>query len=169
MLPPSVLLLSMESYPRWVDGATAYFPQAYEETGIAAVPGNIHHGELLGYGFPANTIDPRYATRSSSQTSYLQLALSSTQLVVYTRTMAEKIIFGANKTATGVLVNAGGMPFQVNAGREVILSAGAFQSPQLLMISGVGPAETLKRFNISVVADRPGVGQNMQDNPLLCK
>lgn len=81
--------------------------------------------------------------------------------------MTEKLIFNANKTATGVLVRAAEMPFQINANREVILSAGAFQSPQLLMVSGIGPAATLQRFNIAVVADRPGVGQNMQDNPLV--
>ena len=127
---------------------------------------SVHHGELLGYGFPGITVDPTYATRSSSQTSYLHLAFSSTQLVVYTRTMTEKILFNANKTATGILVSAGGMPFQVNAKREVILSAGAFQSPQLLMVSGIGPRLILEAHDITVIADRPGVGQNLRDQPL---
>lgn len=52
----------------------------------------------------------------------------------------------------------------LSASKEVILSAGAFQSPQLLMVSGVGPASTLKAYNIPVVADLPGVGQNMWDH-----
>lgn len=54
--------------------------------------------------------------------------------------------------------------YRLNVRREVILSAGAFQSPQLLMVSGIGPASTLRRFNISVIANRPGVGQNMTDH-----
>jgi choline dehydrogenase len=54
--------------------------------------------------------------------------------------------------------------YTLAANREVILSAGAFQSPQLLMVSGVGPASTLESFSIPVIEDRPGVGQNMWDH-----
>ena len=75
--------------------------------------------------------------------------------------MAKRILFDANKTAIGVSVEVGGAPFHINATREVVLSAGAFQSPQMLMVSGVGPREILDLYDISVVADRPGVGQNM--------
>ncbi|WP_204302862.1 GMC family oxidoreductase N-terminal domain-containing protein, partial [Stenotrophomonas maltophilia] len=53
----------------------------------------------------------------------------------------------------------------VRARREVIVSAGAFQSPQLLLLSGVGDAGSLRRLGIPVVADSPGVGQNLQDHP----
>ncbi|KAI1284088.1 GMC oxidoreductase [Xylaria sp. FL0933] len=59
---------------------------------------------------------------------------------------------------------ATGVKKTVTARREVIVSGGAFNSPQLLMLSGVGPAEHLRQFNISVVADLPGVGQNLMDN-----
>ena len=58
-------------------------------------------------------------------------------------------------------MNTGGKEYILSAKKEVILSAGAFQSPQLLMVSGVGPAATLQKHNIPVVADRAGVGQNM--------
>jgi choline dehydrogenase len=80
--------------------------------------------------------------------------------------MAKKILFSGT-TATGVSVLPAGNGtalIQMKARKEVILSAGAFQSPQLLMVSGVGPAATLKQFNIPVVANRPGVGQGMQDH-----
>lgn len=78
--------------------------------------------------------------------------------------MAKLIIFDNTTRATGVLVNTQGFNFTLTARKEVILSAGAFHSPQLLMISGVGPAETLKKYNISVLSNLTGVGQNMHDS-----
>lgn len=54
-----------------------------------------------------------------------------------------------------------GMSFQLNATTEIILSAGAFQSPQLLMVSEIGPSSTLEQHGIPIIADRPGVGQNL--------
>jgi choline dehydrogenase len=75
--------------------------------------------------------------------------------------MAKRILFDSNKTATGVAVEIGGVQLQINATREVVLSAGAFQSPQMLMVSGVGQRKILDRYDIPVVVDRPGVGQNM--------
>jgi len=63
-----------------------------------------------------------------------------------------------------VLVRSGRLDYVLTARKEVVLSAGAFQSPQLLMVSGVGPAATLKEHNVTVLADRPGVGQNMWDH-----
>jgi choline dehydrogenase-like flavoprotein len=80
---------------------------------------------------------------------------------VYTRALAKKIQFDANKRATGVQVEVSDMKFHLNATREIILCAGALQSPQLLMVSGVGPSTTVNQHQIPVVADRPGVGQNM--------
>lgn len=78
--------------------------------------------------------------------------------------MAKKIIFDSNKKAIGVAVESGLSSFTLTANMEVILSAGAFQSPQLLMVSGVGPKYQLDALGIPVVADRPGVGQNLQDH-----
>jgi choline dehydrogenase len=77
--------------------------------------------------------------------------------------MAKKINFSGT-TATGVTVNSTLGTFQLKATKEVIVSAGAFQSPQLLMVSGIGPAATLKKLNIPVVQNRAGVGQGMQDH-----
>jgi choline dehydrogenase len=78
--------------------------------------------------------------------------------------LAKRIIFDANKTATGVVVETAGTPYTLNATREVILSAGAVQSPQLLMVSGIGPQSILQQHNISMIANRPGVGSNMWDH-----
>ncbi|CZS97194.1 related to choline dehydrogenase [Rhynchosporium agropyri] len=68
--------------------------------------------------------------------------------------------------STGALVSSKGVSYMLNATKEVIVSAGAFQSPQLLMVSGIGPEEELVKHNISCIADRPGVGQNMWDHVL---
>jgi choline dehydrogenase len=62
------------------------------------------------------------------------------------------------------MVRTGTANYFLTARKEIILSAGAFQSPQLLMVSGIGPAETLAKHNITLLADRPGVGQNMWDH-----
>jgi choline dehydrogenase-like flavoprotein len=95
----------------------------------------------------------------------LASANSSSSLHVYTTALAKKILFNSEKQATGVEVSSGLGTFQLTANKEVILSAGAFQSPQLLMVSGIGPSETLRKYGIEVLSDLPGVGQNMWDHP----
>ena len=93
--------------------------------------------------------------------------MKTTDITVYTHTLAEKVVFnGAANKAMGVMVTnvlAPGAPFFLAASKEVIVSAGAFQSPQLLMVSGVGPKETLQAQGITVLKDLPGVGQNLWD------
>jgi choline dehydrogenase len=74
-----------------------------------------------------------------------------------------KILFDATKKATGVSVNSQGVPYTISATREVIVSAGVFHSPQLLMVSGIGPRPTLESLGIPVISERPGVGQNLCD------
>jgi choline dehydrogenase-like flavoprotein len=78
--------------------------------------------------------------------------------------MAQKILFDSNKTATGVEVESLGITYTIYAAKEVIVSAGAFHSPQMLMVSGIGPAATLEEFGIPVLSDFPGVGQDMWDH-----
>jgi choline dehydrogenase len=79
------------------------------------------------------------------------------------RSPVTRIVFERGR-ATGVEVATSTGPTLIFADREVILSAGVLRSPQLLMLSGVGPAGLLRRFGIGVVADRPGVGDNLQDH-----
>ena len=85
-------------------------------------------------------------------------------LTVETNAQVRRIVFDGNR-AVGVEVTRAGNVETVWAKKEVILSAGAFQSPQLLMLSGIGPKEELQRHGIDVVANLPGVGQNLQDHP----
>ena len=90
--------------------------------------------------YSLNTIDAKTQTRESSETGFLQLALRQGNLIVYQSALAKRILFGGNKTATGVLVETRGSQYTISAKREVILSAGVFGSPQMLMVSGIGPA-----------------------------
>lgn len=82
---------------------------------------------------------------------------------IYQFAMAKRILFYANRRATGVVVEQGNQ-FVLSATRGVIISAGAIQSPQLLMVSGIGPVQVLHTYGIDLVVDLPGVGQNMWDH-----
>ena len=84
-------------------------------------------------------------------------------LAVTTEAPASKILFSGRRAA-GVQYRQGAETREVNARREVILASGAFQSPQLLMLSGVGDAKHLQKFGIEVVRDLPAVGRNLQDH-----
>ncbi len=121
---------------------------------------DMNTGNLMGHTWVTSTIDPDKQKRSSSQTAFYDTAKGRRNLKMHQLTRARRIVFEGNR-AVGVEVASGAT---YRARREVIVSAGAFQSPQLLMVSGVGPASTLAQFGIRVVADRPGVGQNMTDH-----
>lgn len=97
-------------------------------------------------------------TLASSEVAFLQTSLDKPNYIVYQSTLGKRILFDDDKNAIGVEVDMGGRQFALMANKEVIVSSGAIQSPHLLMVSGVGPADTLKKHNITVVADRPGVG-----------
>ncbi|KAB8288833.1 hypothetical protein EYC80_010736 [Monilinia laxa] len=154
------------TYPNWVNALASWYVKALAELGIREAP-DFNSGSLLGYQYVQYSLDRDTQTRSSSETSFGRQALTeTTNLNIYKSTLAKKILFDTNNTATGVLVNSGGVEYTISANREVILSAGAFRSPQLLLVSGIGNPETLAEHNISVVANRPGVGQNMWDHCL---
>ncbi|PLB46518.1 alcohol oxidase [Aspergillus steynii IBT 23096] len=126
---------------------------------------DFNEGSLLGAQYCTVTVRPPDETRSSSQTAFLGKSKPPT-MDIFTYTLAQKILFDSEKRATGVLVtDKSSASFELRAVREVVLSAGALQSPQLLMVSGIGPAPTLQDHGIPVIADLPGVGQNMWDHP----
>ena len=105
----------------------------------------------------------RKGWRSSTAVAYLKPARGRPNLRVQTDAHATRVLFEGTR-ATGVEYRQHGRLKVARAGREVILAAGALQSPQLLQLSGVGPAELLREHGIAVVADRPGVGENLQDH-----
>jgi choline dehydrogenase len=101
--------------------------------------------------------------RCSTAIGYLNPARHRVNLTIRDRCAVQRIIF-EGKRAIGLDVKSGGENFTVE-GAEIILSAGAAMTPQLLMLSGVGPRDHLRGFDIPVIHDSPGVGQNLRDHP----
>jgi choline dehydrogenase-like flavoprotein len=108
-------------------------------------------------------VTQRDGRRCSAAAAYLHPAKSRPNLNVVTGAHSEKIII-ENGRAAGVRYRRGRESQTVHARREVIVSAGAFQSPQILMLSGIGPAAHLKSQGVDVTLDAPGVGRNLQDH-----
>ena len=114
-----------------------------------------------GVGYHQTTT--RNGRRCSTAVGYLRPAMQRANLNVVTGALTEKILFEGRR-AVGVTFRRDGGLCTARAAREVILSGGAVNSPQLLMLSGIGPQEHLARFGISVVHHLPGVGQSLQDH-----
>lgn len=160
------------SFSNYADAFGSWAQKAFIGVGMALQSLGLNAGVLNGSAFSTLTIDPRNGYRSSSESSFLQAALQNgTAPIIYKNSLAERILLNGT-TATGVLVSTAGsygikpVHFTLTARKEVIVSAGAFQSPQLLMVSGIGPKAILQQYGIRVVKDLAGVGQNMWDHVL---
>lgn len=114
-----------------------------------------------GVGYHQTTT--RDGKRCSTAVGYLRPAMQRPYLRVVTGAMTEKIIFEGRR-AIGVAFRRDGRLCTATAGREVILCGGAVNSPQLLMLSGIGPAQHLAEFGLPVLHHLPGVGQSLQDH-----
>lgn len=138
--------------------------RAFVESGMKA--GYLESGDYNGYqqeGFGRMDMTVRNGVRASTSNAYLKPAMGRSNLSVETYALTSRVLF-EGKRATGIEYRKGGQTHQVTARREVILSAGAIGSPQILMLSGVGQAAHLKDMGIDVVHDLPGVGENLQDH-----
>ncbi len=151
------------SYPNWASPFASWCQKGLSAIGVVPNDG-FNDGNLFGSMWLTTTTDPAAETRSSSQTAFLSQEIPGSLIKVYARTLAKKILFNRNKVAIGVVVTSNSSAYTLSVRKEVILSAGAFQSPQLLMVSGIGPSHTLKQYNISLISNLPGVGKNMWDN-----
>lgn len=124
------------SYSNWVDPALTWFQRAFEYIGLPISDVGFNSGSLTGKtAWLTSTIDPATGKRSSSQTSFLEQAIKNTDITVYTQAQAAKILFDST-VASGVSVSTRGVGYTISASKEVILSAGVYHSPQLLMLSG---------------------------------
>ncbi|TFV60500.1 UNVERIFIED_ORG: choline dehydrogenase [Bacillus sp. AZ43] len=111
-------------------------------------------------------VTQRRGRRWSSADAYLHPAERRPNLTVRTGALTTRVLVSGGR-ATGVEYRAGGRVHTAHATREVVLSGGAVNSPQLLMLSGIGPADHLREVGVDVVHDLPGVGGGLQDHPLV--
>lgn len=158
------------SYPNHANPFSSYLPKAFEDALRLPAIDAFTSGNLNGHAYSTFTFNPFTGLRSSSETAFLSSAMRNassqkrSNLQVYTLSKATQILFDSNNTATGAKINSMGALYTLSARKEVILSAGPWHSPQLLMLSGIGPRATLEELDIPVISDRPGVGQGMWDS-----
>ncbi len=145
---------------RTVNPLTRAFLAAAGEIGLPAT--DDFNGPTLE-GMSLTQVTQKQGKRHSTATAYLKPALGRPNLTVLTGAQATRILF-EGKRAVGVAYQQNGKEEQARAAREVILSGGAINSPQLLLLSGIGPAAQLMALGVPVVHDLPGVGQNLQDH-----
>jgi len=155
--------------------STTQFLEACGRAGIALRPDLNTHKGTLGASKTMTFIDSR-GRRVTTESAYLTPdVLARPNLRVATKARVQRILFDypqdgdmSAPRAVGVqFANEAGERFEVLARKEVIISAGAIHTPQILMLSGVGPAEHLASHNIPVVADLPGVGAHLMDHPVV--
>jgi choline dehydrogenase len=163
--------LAGKSGPLYLSNARLHQPNPTSETFIKAC-------QELGYPFVEDFNGPQMegtgwlhlnikdGKRHSTAIAYLNPALARPNLELRTNTHVTQLLF-EGKRCVGVKYSQDGEIKTVFATREVLLSAGAIESPKLLLLSGIGPSEELKEFAIPSVAELPGVGSNFHNHPLL--
>ncbi|KAI0884089.1 GMC oxidoreductase [Annulohypoxylon maeteangense] len=150
------------TFPSFAQSWSTWVAKGLASIGLSQAQGFID-GNLLGHSWQMTAITQSTGIRSSAQAGYLRPVMSRPNLTILNGTFAERIIFNGD-AAVGVEVTSKGQTYTLTTTKELVLSAGVFQSPQLLMVSGVGPKALLEQFNIPVVKDLPGVGQNLIDH-----
>lgn len=136
------------------------FVAAAESAGYPA-NGGFNGESQEGFGYFDTTIHT--GRRWSAARAYLHNRKADAKPVVRARSMVRRVVFEAGR-AVGIEVEANGRAECIRATREVVICGGAINSPQLLMLSGIGPADELRQLGIEVVQDSPGVGRNLQDH-----
>ncbi|XP_044001625.1 glucose dehydrogenase [FAD, quinone]-like [Aphidius gifuensis] len=152
--------LSVEKF-RYHAPLTDYFLSAGREMGYKNT--DINGARQSGFTYSHGTL--KNGLRMSAAKAYLRPVSKRKNLHVWNHARVEKIIIDdKSKIAYGVEINCEKKKYIIYAGREIILSAGSIQSPQLLMLSGVGEKEHLDEIGIRVIKNLPGVGKNLQDH-----
>ena len=153
------------SDPRYQNPLSPVFIEAAHQAGLPLT--DDFNGELQeGFGWYQTTT--RNGSRSSAAEAFLKPVRARRNLKVITRASASRVTFD-NGRANGVVYSVAGKgAYCEGASREVLLCGGALNSPQLLMLSGIGPAAHLRQHGIDVLVDLPGVGDNLQDHLDIC-
>ncbi|MEP6971989.1 MAG: GMC family oxidoreductase N-terminal domain-containing protein [Betaproteobacteria bacterium] len=141
------------------------FARAATEAGVPATD-DFNTGDNHGVGF--FEVNQKAGWRWNASKAFLRPVQRRPNLTIWTEALTERLLFEQSASGqprcSGLVLRRGGQQITVQASREVILSAGAIGSCQLLQLSGIGPAELLQRHGIAVVKDAPGVGANLQDH-----
>lgn len=145
---------------RHKDVLSESFVEAAQEVGEKTVT-DFNGPQREGLGF--YQVTQQGGQRCSTAKAYLRSALSRPNLTVMTEALVEKVLI-ENTVASGVQLSINKQVLILRANKEVILSGGAINSPQILMLSGIGPKQHLQDHGIDCVVDLPGVGQNLQDH-----
>ena len=138
-------------YPAWIEAAKS-----------AGIPTTADYNAASQEGFGRSQYTIRNGRRSSAATAFLKPAMRRPNLTVETRALVTRVILRST-AAAGIEYIKNGRMLQAGAAREVIVSGGAFSTPQILMPSGIGPAVHLRKVGIDPVIDLP-VGRNLQDH-----
>lgn len=150
------------SAPTPINPIAAAFLNACREAGYEGTD-DVNGYRQEGFGrFPMNAAG---GYRSSTVRAYLDQAAKRPNLTIQTDSVADRIAF-SGKRATSIAYRREGGECRVVARREIIVSAGPFNSPKLLLLSGVGQGEELRRHGIEVIHDLPGVGENLMDHQI---
>lgn len=150
-----------------VDIPDAYFPYLERAAANAGLPVCLDHNGAGQEGISRLEITTNGGRRASTARAYLHPAMKTRpNLTVLTKAQTTRILTEGQR-AIGVEYLRDGKIERVHADREIVVSAGTYSSPQLLMLSGVGPADQLRSLGIDVVQDLPGVGENLQEHPNL--
>jgi choline dehydrogenase-like flavoprotein len=157
------------SFNQWFPHVSTTFHAAFEKLGVRVNP-DPTGGDNLGFSYSLNTIDPTRAERSYSASAFFAPNQDRENLVVLTGVTASKVLFGEDKVTIGVeFVDGEGKTHQAflksgDENAEVILTAGAVGSPQLLELSGIGKKSVLDAAGIEVLVENDDVGENLQDH-----
>ena len=152
--------------PLWISDPVAKEQSSYDFIRAAEQLGHDHledmnGAESDGVGFMQHTI--KNGRRHSAYTAFVAPIRNRPNLTVRTGCLVQRVTFDG-RVASGIELLHNGSMQKIAASREVILSGGAINTPQLLMLSGVGPGRELQRHGISQVLESPGVGKNLQDH-----
>lgn len=145
---------------RYINPLSSVFLEACQEVGW---PENRDFNGLQQEGFGFYQVTQKKGKRHSTAAAYLKPIRHRSNLTIQTRAQVTQLMFEGTKIV-GLTYIQNGKIHQISISKEVILSGGAINSPQLLMLSGIGAAEHLQDLGIPIVVDLPGVGQNLQDH-----
>ncbi|KAL1600669.1 hypothetical protein SLS60_007057 [Paraconiothyrium brasiliense] len=153
------------TFANWANPVSSYAAAGWKDLGLSQLQ-DVTSGTLLGNQYVPVTERASDQSRCSAKAFFDQAENSGRHnLYLFTKSTAQRVNFDSENCAVAVTVESSQGVFEIKTRKEVILAAGALHTPQLLLVSGIGPQDTLERFNISVVKNLPGVGQNLIDHP----